>query len=379
MFGEQTVSATAAGYSTATIQSVDAENITIFLNQLDPTPGGGGGGAAPPSALIRGHVTSPGKLANPDDERTYDMAVVRTTSPAPYGGNPNPGPGSVVIGDGDYEIITRVGDLAVVALCGVYNDRTQLFDPQYMGVARYLQISDQQVLTQDIVCDIPLDQSLPVKLVNPSYSPEGPNINAVTVVWNLGFEGYFASPGNARSLASLIAVPRQPSLVGILDDVTLLITGGSYTGDFSPLTQSGVVNISSTSQLVQLPPLLDVPEPVSPMPGGTITHNEIRWQVSGPYRPDLISLVMRDARGIPVWTMILPGTATSAIIPDFPDLSSMPVETRPQPYPQDIVYLTISSARVPGATLDTFTYQDLDSGRWEAYSLNRWALLFPLR
>jgi hypothetical protein len=378
VFGEQTVSATAAGFSTASIQSVDAENITIFLNKLDPTPGGGGGSAAPPSALIKGRVTSPGKLANPDDQLTYDMAIVRTTSPSPSGGNPNPGPGSVVIGDGNYQINTRVGDLAVVALCGVYNDRTQVFDPQYMGVVRYLQISDQQILNVDVVCNIPLEQVLPVKLVNPIYSPEGPNINVVSVVWSFGFEGYFASPSNARGLTSLLSVNRQPALAGVLADVTLLIQGGSYTGDFSPLTQSGRRNVTSTSQLVQLPPLLDVPEPVSPLPGAMIVNDEIRWQASGPYRPDLISLIMRDARGIPVWSIILPGDATSARIPRFPDLSSRPLDQRPQPYPTDLVYLTITSARLSaGGSINTFSYQDLDSGRWEAYSLNRWALQFP--
>jgi hypothetical protein len=218
-----------------------------------------------------------------------------------------------------------------------------------------------------------------VKLVNPVYNPEGPNTNAVNVVWSFGFEGYFASPGNGRSLASLIPVNRQPALTGELADLTLLITGGSFTGDFAPLTQSGVTNITSTSQLVQLPPLLDVPELISPADGGMISNGEIRWQVGGAYRPDLISIVMRDARGIPVWSMVLPGDATSARIPDFPDLSSLPPERRPQPYPQDVVYLTISSARIPGATFDTFTYQDLDTGRWEAYSINRWTVSFPPR
>ncbi|MEZ4458860.1 MAG: IPT/TIG domain-containing protein [bacterium] len=38
VIGPQTTTATRAGYSTATIQTVDAENITLFLNLLDPHP-----------------------------------------------------------------------------------------------------------------------------------------------------------------------------------------------------------------------------------------------------------------------------------------------------------------------------------------------------
>ena len=376
VLGAQTVTATAAGYSTTTVQSVDAENVTLFLTQLDPRPGQGGGGDPPPSAIIRGRVTTLGKLADPGKPRTYDMALVRTTTPAPQGGGPNPGPGGLIIGgSGDYEIISRVGDLAVLALCGVYDEDTQAFSPQFLGVRRFLFVSDRDLLTDiDLACDIPLDQRLQIKLINPAFAPEGPTSNLVTATWSFGFEGFFPSPTDAEGLTDLLWLERQPALTGPLADVTLELVGGSFTERFSPYTQTQLRGVNALNRLATLPPLLPVPEPVSPLPGGALTHSELRWRVRGPYLPSLYQLTLRDERGIAVWTMIAPGSATSVRLPTFPDLSALPAAQRPSPYPRGQLFLTLTAIRVRNLSFDQFTYEDLRPERWEAHAVTRWAL-----
>ena len=376
VLGSQTVTATAAGYSTTTVTAVDAENITIFLSQLNPRPGSGAGDP-PPFGIIRGQVTSLGKLADPNDQSSYDMAIVGTTSPYLFGGNPNPGEGSVVIGQGDYEIVSRIGDLSVVALCGVYNETTETFDPQFMAVERYLVISDQNTYDVNLLCDIPLDQSLDVKLVNPIYNPEGPDNNVVEVYWDFGFEGYFSAPVRGQGLSDIIDVPRLPALQGELADVSFTVVGGSYTGFFSPYTETSIEDVTDTAQVLALPPLLDVPEPLSPLPGGVIVNREIRWEARGPYFPDMSIVILRNSEGIPVWTFTVPGTQTSVRVPEFPDFSGLPVEQRPNPYAQDQLFLTITSVRIPQFSYDTFTYEDFSGARWEAFSLSRWAVQFP--
>lgn len=381
VLGAQSVTATAAGYSTATVQAVDAENITIFLNQLDPRPGEGGNGQPPPFATISGRVSTLGKLADPAKTRTYDMAVVRTTSPSPYGGNLNPGPGGLIIGGvGDYEITTRVGDMAIVVLCGVYDQDTQQFSPQYMGVRRFLFVSDQDQLTGiNVDCDIPLDAELQVKLVNTVYNPDGPNNNVVTAIWNFGFEGYFQSPTNARGLGELLTLKGQPASTGILADLVIDMAMGSYTELYSPYTQTQVTGVKATGQPGQLiiaPPLLDVPEAVSPLSGGVVINNELRWQANGPYFPSLYIVSIRNERGISVWTMVTPGTATSVRLPQFPDFSALPPEQRPWPYQQGTLFLSLTAARIPNFSFDQFTYEDLNSTRWEASAVARWPISF---
>ena len=131
------------------------------------------------------------------------------------------------------------------------------------------------------------------------------------------------------------------------------------------------------SQVLSLPPLLDVPEPLSPLPGGVIVNREIRWEARGPYFPDMSVVTLRNSEGIPVWTFTVPGTQTSVRVPEFPDFSGLPVEQRPNPYTQDQLFLTITSVRIPQFSYDAFTYEDFSGARWEAFSLSRWAVQFP--
>jgi len=377
VLGAQTVTATAAGYSTSTIQTVDAENVTLFLNLLDPPPNPGGG-AAPPFATLNGKVTATGKLSDPDDELVYDMAVVATTQRALFSGNPAPGINSIVLGEGNYEIRTRIGDMAVIVLCGSFNTATQEFLPQLAGIERYVFLSDQEVRKIDLNCNIPLDQALNFKLVNTDFAPTGPDNNVMEVFWDFGFEGVFRSPTRGRTLSTLVTVPRQPSLTGILADISFVAMGGSYTGLGLPFSRVFAEGITQTNQIITMAPLLDVPDPVSPLPGGTVTDNLIRFKLSSIYPPDFTYIVLRNSLGIPVWDWVIPAGQESAVIPTFPSFAGLPPAERPNPLVQEPLYMTIFTARMKGGFVyERFTYRDIALEVWRAYSLNNWTIRLP--
>lgn len=377
VLGAQTITATAAGYSTTTMQTVDAENITLFLNMLNPPPSSGGG-APPPFATIKGRIQATGKFSDPADETTYDMAVVATTQRAVFSGNPAPGLNSIVLGDGAYEIRTRIGDMAVVGLCGTFNANTQQFTPQLAAIQRHLFVSDQQVVDVDLICDIPLNEVISFKLVNTDFAPTGPDNNTMEVFWDFGFEGVFRSPSRGRSLSTIVSVPNQPKLEGIFADVTLIALGGSSTGFGLPFSRVIQEGLTATGQPILLPPLLDVPDPVSPVPGGVVEDNLIRFRASNLYPAHFSYMALRNNLGIAVWEWIIPAGEQSAVIPTFPSFSQLPVTERPQPLIQEPLYLTLVSARVKGGFVyESFTYRDIATEVWRAYSLNSWTIRLP--
>lgn len=376
--GPQTVTATANGYTTTTVREVNAENITVFLRKLNPEGGGGGGGGQPPSATIEGSVRAPYKLADPDKRQTYDMAVVKTTKESIFDRRPDPGEGSVVVGEGDYKINSRIGDLAVVAFCGAYDESTEEFEAQYIGVKRYLNVSDGDAKQADLVCDIPLDQSVQVKLQNPIFAPRGPDTNVAEVYWDFGFEGVLEAPTTASGLSNLLEVEDQPPLEDKLSDVTLTVEAGSFTGrSSSPSSRVRKEGIASMTQPVVMPPLVDVPEPLSPKTGETLSGNEIRFQASPPHHGEMYNIYLLNQQGRPFWQYMMAGDKTTVRLPDFPDFSFLPPEQRPDPYKSGRVFILIFGIDAPGVDFNSFSYQDLSYSAWRGYSVTRWGFKMP--
>lgn len=377
VIGPQTTTATRAGYSTATIQTVDAENITLFLTLLDPPPNPGGG-TFPPSAAIYGNIHATGKLSDPDDEDTYDLAIVGTTTQTIFGNNPTAGPNAIVLGEGRYEINTRIGDMAVVGLCGEFNSVTQVFTPKLMAVERFIYVNDLDRLNYDLVCNIPLDQTMTFKLTNPDYAPTGPNNNRIELFWDFGFEGVFRSPVQGTSLSNVVEVGHQPKPADDIADLRFVAYGGSYTNQGAPFSRARTGSFTFTTDMINVPPLLDVPLLITPVAGGTVQNNVIRFESGGPYYPDMFYLVLRNDSGIPVWQWIIPGTQPYAVIPDFPDFTSVPQEFRPSPLLPGLLYLSIFATRTtPGFVFESVSYREINSEAWSAYALYSAGIMLP--
>ena len=380
VIGAQTTTATAAGYSTATLQTVDAENITILLNQLDPMPGSGSGNP-PPEARIFGTITAEGKLADPDDQDTYNMAVVRTTQLGTGGASfPPPGNNSVVIGQrGRFDIRARVGDLALIGLCGTFHQPTGVFTPEFLAVERFIFLGDKEELEVDLSCDIPLDQTHRYKITNSQFAPSGPDINRVQVFWDFGFEGVFPSRVDGFGLGNIIEVDKQPEPKGKVSDINFISFGGSFTGLGAPFTRSSVLEVSQPQTIIELPTLMDVPHALQPLPGGVVENNQISFAGGQPFVPDFYVGFIRNERGIIVYQFFLPGNETTFVMPTFPDFSALPVDKRPFPLTQGPLNITIIAAKMrAGHVYESFSYRDIDPGLWEAYAQNSWAIRLPL-
>jgi len=371
--GPQTVTAVARGFASTTVREVNAENLTLLLRPLDPSGGGGGGGGGqPPSATIEGDVRAPFKLADPDVNQTQDMAVVRTTKESVASRPREPGDGSVVLGEGSYQIDSRIGDMAVVAFCGSYDQSTERFDPQYIGVKRFLSVSDGETERADLVCDIPLDRSLEVKIQNPIFAPTGPDTNVARVHWDFGFGGVIEAPTTATGVGNLLEVENQPPLEGDLSDVTLTVEAGSFTGSSSPSSRTQKDDIASYERPAVMAPLVDVPEPLSPKTGEILSGRQIRFQASGPPYPEMYNVFLLDRQGRPFWRYLMGGKETTVRLPEFPDLSFLPPDQRPEPDRQNPVSILIFGIDAPDLTFDSFTYRDLSFSEWRGYSTRRW-------
>lgn len=372
VLGVQTVSAVAAGLSSATVQRVDAENITLFLQ---PPPPQGEGNMESAGATFNGTVTGIDKIERTGPlERT--IAIVTTTQVNRSTQNPDPGGGNVVIGDGPYTLNSRVGDLALVAIGGVVDDISGDFSPRFMGVKRFLVAADGQTYTEDIDLDIPLDNALTFKLDQPPLHPNGPSENEIVPWLSFGFEGVFGGLPRATGTGDFIVAEQMPELTGPLDGVSVTAVGGSITPGGGPSSIAFKRNITSYAQIVAMPPLMGIARVTSPAQGVPPTNGLVQFDLNTTNQPDFIYAVLVDFNFNPVWEIFLPGDARSFRFPDFPDFSHLPVEDRPVPYPGQQLILQILTISTPGFNFNNVSYNDLSLEGWSAYGVN--GLLFTL-
>ncbi len=364
IFGDQTVTATAAGYSSATVQRVDAENITIFLS---PPPSNGTPPAGPSPATFTGHVSGLNKLAEPGPTE-FQMAIVYTTQANPFQPNPPPGNGNVVLMDGQYTLTSRLGDLALIAVGGLYDNATQTFTPLRMGVARYQFASEGQTYNVDLDLDIPLEQTLPVKMNNAPSGPNGPNGNSVKTWLDFGFEGVFGNLPLTEGMGNLQVVEHLPLLTGQIADVTLFIEAGSYTNGDAPYSIGLARDVTTLNQVLEIE-MLGVPEVISPTSGNSPLNGLVTFNYNSPTQPDLFYVRVQTFMQATRWEAFIPGNATSVRLPTFPDFSHLPPDQRPAPYTGEQLVLLIIAIKQPGLDLNNFSYADLSQDKWTAYSL----------
>lgn len=367
VYGEQTVTAVAPEYSSTTVQRVNAENITIFLmksSQGPPPPG-------PPTATFQGTLGGLDKIKEPGPNE-FQMAIVRTTRPDPWSRVPDPGNGATVMTDGPYTLRSRIGDVALVALGGLYNNDTQTFTPLAMGVERYLFASDGQTYNVDIDLDIPLDKSLAFKINNTTLSPAGPDINRVIPWLDFGFEGVFGGVVVAEGASNVIQADNLPALEGDLQGVKYWAIGGSYTGETDPpYAEAFQKNITDMSQIVNMPALPSLARVTSPANGSIPVDGLVSFQPSSAIQPDFYYVRVVTFMGATVWDGFLNGSETSFRFPDFPDFSHLPPDQRPVPYPGGSYVLQIIGISQPGTSINNYSYSNLSIDGWDAYSV--WA------
>lgn len=365
VFGEQTITAVAEGYSSASLQRVNAENVTLFLSPPPPPPEGMP--PAGPSHTFVGNVTGLDKLAEPGPTQ-FQMAIVVTTQVDPFTENPDPGGGNVLYDDGPYTLRSRVGDMAVVAYGGLFDNNTQEFTPLYMGIERYQTAADQQTTTVDIDLNIPLDHVLRFKLNQPPRGPNGPTTNEVTPWLDLGFEGVVGGYNVARGDADIIEARHQAELTGVLANASYFVSGGAVTPAIGyPSSLAVKRNVTNINQIIELPPLLGVPTITSPQDFSVPVDRTFIFNTNSTNLPSFYYVRITDFQQTPIWDVFLPGTETSFKLPDFPQFTG---PTQPSPYPLGTFVVQIIGIRMANFNYANVSYADLDIGLWDAYSVN---------
>ena len=370
VLGQQTITATAPGHSSATVQNVDAENITVFLQpeadgdpQFPPPP---------PTATFHGDITGLDKLDQPAPNEVL-MAIVETTRPSLDDELPDPGGGNVVTEDGEYIIQTRVGELALVAIGGLYNVDTEQFRPTRMGTARHLTAADGGTYEEDIDLDIPLNDSITMKLDGaPLSTPGGPNTNRAHLFLDLNVDGFFGPMHEYTTNNDLKELGEMAPLIGDIDDASYYLRIQTDLNGGIPLSQTFIRNIDELGETYVTPPMASTIDFVTPSSGGVPTDGLVQWELHGAYPPDFYYVFVETFMQETVWEIFLPGDVTSFQFPDFPEFDPDDFDEEeglPLPYPGGSYQMVVVGYRKDGLTAENFSYDDLNPATASGYSL----------
>ncbi len=374
VYGEQTVTAVAAKYASTTVQRINAENITIFLEGGDQEQGGGGTPVAGPAdATFTGKLTGLNKLEEPKQGERL-VAYIFTTQRSAWQDNPDPGPGAIVTADGTYTIKSRLGDLALIAVGGIYTEATQSFRPIRMGVVRYLFAADSERYNVNIPLDINLDRTLSMKYNNIPANPGGSSINHIQPFLDLGFEGLFPMLSSASGTGDILTAPQMAPLSGKLADGRYFVIGGTYRNSgaqlFDPSSEAFVRDITDIDSVQPMPPLPGIVNVTSPTSGGQLIDRTVHFTINSTVKPEYFRAMLVDPLwGDTVWEAFIPGDATSIRFPDFPSFSHLPAAERPVPYPGGTYQLIFFGLRGPNMTYEGFSYDDLAYSAIESVSV----------
>lgn len=372
VLGTQTITASKRDHSSATVETIDAENVTLFISNLEASSGN----PPPPIApgQISGTVSGAEKVALVNSPNKVRLSVVVTSQASPFSRNPDPGvENQVAGGNGPYRLTSRLGDVAVIALCGLYDLQTGEFEPRYMAMQRYLTVSEGSQHTVNLNCSIRLDQVMTFKLID-SPLAEDPDINIVLPYLNIGPEGVFGGYMYAIGTGDTIVTHNQAPLTGPLANMSYYVMGGAWTGGGSPYSLAQRDNLTDFSRTVELGPLLSLPQLIAPLPGGLVSQNYIEWTMDNPERVDMyvVNIVQPGFPETPIWDIYLPGSATSFALPAFLANSGAADAYH------GLAAIDFDALKHVGPfRFDTFTLNDLALSSRQAWVYKRVSVRFP--
>ena len=390
--GPVSLTVSARCFNSHTVQLFDARSVTLYLyaQQIPEcamgSPPGGGGGRGVFGASVSGELVwegpnefAPNPWRNVPAPRAGErrVAYVYATQTDILSQPREPGDGNVVLeivtpgygGRGyPFTITTRPSALAVYAIAGVENIRTQRFTPYIMGVARGVLGSPRAAITNVVVnMNIPLDHRTEVVVSNlPGTVNSQPDRLRVEAFVDLGGEGVIARPEisvvgrNETDRFSLVALP---AFTGPLADARLIVRGIFATGEyFSPPSSIMVVGgITSPDETVQLRDWVGIPALSSPVDNGRLASDRaVRFTVNG-NSPDMWWVNLSG--DVLYWQTFARGTERAFYFPDISRIDGL------RDLPQGAqLYMNINGIRTPGFDFDNFRYTYLSTLYWTAYA-----------
>lgn len=391
--GPVSLTVSARCFNSHTVQLFDARNVTLYLYAqqipecaMGTPPGGGGGGRGVYGATVSGELVwdgpnefAPNPWRNVPTPRAGErrVAYVYATQTDFLSQPREPGDGNVVLevvtpgygGRGyPFTIVTRPSALAIYALAGVENIRTQRFTPYIMGVARGVLGSPRAAITNVVVpMNIPLDHRTDVEVSNLPPTVRGqPDRVRVEAFVDLGGEGVIARPEISvvgRDETDPYSIVALPAFTGPLADARLVIRGIFATGEYytSPSSVLVVGGITTPDATVRLRDWVGIPDIQSPVDNGRLgSDRAVRFAVSGA-SPDMWWVNL--SADVLYWQTFARGSERAFYFPDISridGLSDLP--------PGQQLYMNINGIRTPGFDFDNFRYSYLSLLYWTGYS-----------
>ena len=323
--GVQSVSAMAEGYSSSTITSINAENLTFFLNE--PSSSDGEPPPPPPTpdpSFIHGTITGINKVSLSDQTNLVKRAVIMTSETLnPDDPNPDPGEGGIVEGDeivdgvGEFRIQSRLGTVAVIGMCGIYNTATDVFDPKFIAIERFVQVPPGVDIEVHLNCATAMNLRPVFKLVGAPVGA-GTDINVVFPILEIGPEGFLTEPWAAQGTASSFQFNNMVPLTGPFEDMRYDIQALSVSTTANyPRSVIVAEDVTDFSAPLEMGPMMGVPQMITPRNGDTLLDTRVEWTIANPDTIDLYEIYIFDT-GFPpsiVWDVYLPGDATGFDLP----------------------------------------------------------------
>jgi hypothetical protein len=380
----QTVTVFKENYQSVTVTSVNAENLTVFVNFTGA--GEGSPGAPPPGvppSQIAGRVLgfkTPRPLMN--GETLEARVFVAQTSL--FGGAPFARPPTrmgekwrITQEGGDYLVFTGAGLRAVYAVLGIVNAGNGSFTPITMGVRRGVTTSaDNPATARDIVLDMALDQTVPVTIDSPVFFPptlpglpDDPGINKVYAWLDLGAEGFVPNPNNwatgttgTTSVASTNATLSFPNFPQ-LDGSNFIFMNESSGSAAYPVTYYFRRQPGPLAAGVTIGPML--PPPLLSEPAGGFTGT-IAWTTQPGAVADIHNVqILRPtlAGNVNLWDVVLPGAENRVVLP------AAAVQKLRTENPGAQMFAVVYSSRSPKFAYNQWTYDSLSGVAWSSFAI----------
>ncbi len=388
LVGPQVITAFAPERSAETYFNTSAAEVTLMLNPLPPPPCEPGDPACappppPPVGEIIGFLTGLRKVVDPPPG-TVLAARLETTRQAAGYINPDPGPDAFRYEEGAFRITSRLGDVALIALCGyeyvVASGEHPVgeFVPLTMGVVRRISLREGDPYRTAIDCNIPLRESLAVKLTGAPELPPGlddyswPGAYRARLVFDFGGEGFFESLPGLRFTTGYHVGGAYPPLTGDLAGVRFDVIAGVYPriGNL-PSSESYARRVAGYETTVEMPALLAVPVFTFPtLENPRLVDGYVEWRMGGPGpAPSLYSIsVSSGGAGFPRWSIFVPGSATSFHLTDFAPVSDVFGEVPIPGDPAGSFTVYIRAIAMDVFSFDSFDRYALRSRNWRATS-----------
>ncbi|MBU0552625.1 IPT/TIG domain-containing protein [Myxococcota bacterium] len=386
--GPLSLTAAHEGYQVTTVEGVEVENITVYLQMNEGDAGAPPGGAL--LSALSGTLSGLDRLPKPRQEGRINVAVVETTHTNPYnrGKLPDPGPEALLTEDGPFAIQARAGELALIATAGEVDRAHKAaylageiswgafrarITPLAMGLRRFISASPGLALSGlHVEVDHPTDYDLLIDLDNPPRGADpGPAYYAVLPRLDLGAEGYWELDTDAFSLTPNLVMARTPRLEGWDPDISLYLIGFAFsaTSDNRPYAVS-VTHVRDLAAGVFISPFVGTAQIITPS-GVLGPGRRVEWRVdegySGPIRPPSAYLIEISEPTLgppkPLWRYIAPADQTALVLPALPRAAGA------TGLGQGAMILEVIPFLLDGDfDFDRFSYSDLNQLRWRAWA-----------